>query len=385
MNDPERRDLKAHVDAVCAEFGDLASERERGLLVANLRHDEEVLVVLRGNVPLDLARQHHQHGTGIAVATDQRVLFLSHQDQDIARVRTLSVSMGSFPKVSSSVGRMQGEIEFDLATAGVVRADSLEPVEEVARFADAVNGMFLEQMREMLLSPGDVDISVKEAVQTVATARSEPTAPRVFVSKDLGMFGIDRNRPEAAYLRHLLGYGEPVLHAVTGDFSLGIREGVKFRVTAHTDALIVATSQRLLFLRTDPSGETEGVELAMEDLDSARYEAGDGGGEIGVTGSTIAFCSISAVTSQGGAVEFASTLKRTLSGEYVAVSKPYLPKRGNVAPLIPAPIVSSQDNPTEPASEPFIPPSLCRCWKISLCVPIALILFIVACSYLFVD
>ena len=313
MNDPEIRDLEAHVEAKCAEFGDLASERERRALVSQLLPGEKVLVVLKGNVPLDSEHPQGVRGEGIAVATGRRVIFLSLGDLGEPRECTLSVS--SIRSASSSIEQTLGMIEIHLTTTGIVRADSLQPVEAVPNFADAVNESRRTRLRELFAPSGHGDRSDDNSARFGGPAQSESSAPRVAEPNDLGRFGIDRDRPESAYLIDLLDGGEQILHAVTGDFSLGIRLDGRLRTTSHAYALIVATSRRLLFLRTGSFGETDATELQIDDLECASYEAGDRGGEIKVTGNNIAFCTIRSVTPSSGAVNFAFALQSALAGD----------------------------------------------------------------------
>lgn len=72
------QDKRAHVNSVCAEFGDLATPLERDYLFDELLPGEVVLVVLKGDVPLDPNEPDTKRGTGIAVATNLRALFLGY-------------------------------------------------------------------------------------------------------------------------------------------------------------------------------------------------------------------------------------------------------------------------------------------------------------------
>ena len=78
MTEETRQDKRSHIDSVCAEFGDLASARERDFLFDELLPNEVVLVVIKGEVPFDPNRPYMVKGTGIGVATSQRALFLGH-------------------------------------------------------------------------------------------------------------------------------------------------------------------------------------------------------------------------------------------------------------------------------------------------------------------
>lgn len=72
------QDKRTNIDSVCAEFGDLASGRERDFLFDELLPNEVVSVVLKGEVPFDPKQPAAKRGTGIAVATNRRALFLGH-------------------------------------------------------------------------------------------------------------------------------------------------------------------------------------------------------------------------------------------------------------------------------------------------------------------
>ena len=52
MTEETRQDKRSHIDSVCAEFGDLASARERDFLFDELLPNEVVLVVIKGEVPV---------------------------------------------------------------------------------------------------------------------------------------------------------------------------------------------------------------------------------------------------------------------------------------------------------------------------------------------
>ena len=135
--DPRVVNLKAHVEAVCGRFGNHAPKRERFLLCRELLADEEVMVVIHGNVPLSRVDPDKLgRFKGIAVATNQRVLFLRHGA--FGNPQVCSVPNGSILAVSSSIGMIMGGIEVRCSDGRVFKATDCRPNDAVGEFARAV-------------------------------------------------------------------------------------------------------------------------------------------------------------------------------------------------------------------------------------------------------
>lgn len=135
MSGQELRDRKAHVEAVCAEFGYVASEREMELLVSSLLPQESVLVVASGILPLDL-EQPDQSGIGVAVATDRRVLFLRHGKSD-GQV-SIELRPDAIESVVSKAEGSYAEMVFQLREGDAVIVSDIVPDWAASRFADVV-------------------------------------------------------------------------------------------------------------------------------------------------------------------------------------------------------------------------------------------------------
>ena len=133
----ERRERKPHVEAVCAEFGHVASEREMELLANVLQSGEQVLAVASGIVPLDL-NQLDKKGVGIAVSTDRRVLFLRHGKSD-APV-SIDLQHDAIQSATRKAGESLAEIEFRFHGGNSVTVTDAVPNWAASRLADAVNG-----------------------------------------------------------------------------------------------------------------------------------------------------------------------------------------------------------------------------------------------------
>ena len=124
------------MDSVCAEFGHVASQRERELLASVLGSGEQVLVVVSGIVPLDL-EQLHERGIGVAVATDRRVLFLRHGKSD-APV-SIDLQHNAVQSAICKAGESLAEIEFQLRGGNSVVVSEAVPNWAASRIADDIN------------------------------------------------------------------------------------------------------------------------------------------------------------------------------------------------------------------------------------------------------
>ena len=180
--EPRVVNRKAHVEAVCARFGNHASKRERFLLRRELLADEEVLVVIHGNVPLSLVDPERLgRFQGIAVATNQRVLFLRHGA--FGNPQVCPVSNGSILTVSSRVGMISGGIEVRCSDGRVFKATDCRPNDAVGEFARVVQQHLHADRRlserEKALLAGDLLPGEEILAAIYGSVPLDPTKPQV--------------------------------------------------------------------------------------------------------------------------------------------------------------------------------------------------------------
>ena len=179
---PRSADRKAHVEEVCARFGSHASTRERFLLRRELLVNEEVLVVVHGNVPTSLVEPERLgRAQGIAVATNQRVLFLRHGT--FGKPHACPVPIGSILSVSSSIGMVYGGIVIRCNDGGVFKASNLQPKNAVNPFARAVRERLPADRRlsdrEKALLAGEL-LPAEEILAAIhGSVPFDPTKPQV--------------------------------------------------------------------------------------------------------------------------------------------------------------------------------------------------------------
>ena len=113
---------------------------EKEILFQKLNEDEQIFLIVGGRFGRELAQAKIGNGFrhGIAVATDQRVLFLDKGlfSQEIGEMRYTSIE-----SVTHSSGIFAAGISIN-GTGGVTfRLEIIRPKEEAFRFADIVNSM----------------------------------------------------------------------------------------------------------------------------------------------------------------------------------------------------------------------------------------------------
>lgn len=130
------RALRAHVYTKFLEFGILSPDDERDFLAQELWPDEDVVVAVRGRIPLDFDGA-HRRGAGIAVATSQRVLFVHHGLPDESSSCYLPLDQVDSASPSSVAGRPS--IRINVSDASSVYVTFVEPEFAISRFLEAVN------------------------------------------------------------------------------------------------------------------------------------------------------------------------------------------------------------------------------------------------------
>ena len=243
-----RAALNANVDKVCAAFGGYATKREKAFLIDELLPEEEVLVVVQGDIPLDVDLPDKERGQGIAVATNHRVLFLRHGS--VGDRKGCLLDNDGIASATQKRGLVFGGLQLLLPDGRIFEAKQLRPKNAAGDFIQAWHA-----------SLPQVDAEAYESNSAL------PRNAADYVTECFARFGITaKDRGERAEIALLIEADENIHYVIQGFFKTPGKRGSKAGVGVCTNKRVIFIS-RLLF-------DHGFLELTMGDIASVTSSEG---------------------------------------------------------------------------------------------------------------